>query len=93
MEPRGCNWWQSVANRPALEPRKQAKSVAAGYHRLPREVHGKEGVYRRSQGHRRVGPPPLDGVKLAEVDRFALWSGVSLLSLIDLFVLKSGRIG
>ncbi len=42
MEPRGCNWWQSAANRSTLKPQKQAKSVAAGCHRWPRD--GKEGV-------------------------------------------------
>src|SRR6266540_1339874 len=44
MEPRGCNRWQSAANRPPSKPQKQARYVATGCHRLPREVHGKEGV-------------------------------------------------
>ena len=37
MEPRGCNRWQSVANRIAAETAKQAKTVAVG-------CDGKEGV-------------------------------------------------
>jgi hypothetical protein len=44
MEPRGCNRSQSAANQKAAEPQKQAKSVAAGGHRLPESFHGKEGV-------------------------------------------------
>ena len=55
MEPRGRNWWQSAENRPALETAKQAKSVAAGCHRLTRED-GKEGV---------DGSSPSEGLKLS----------------------------
>src|SRR2546429_2785314 len=38
MEPRGCNWWQSTANRTGAEAPKQAKTVAVLCDRLPREV-------------------------------------------------------
>src|SRR5438094_1811110 len=44
MEPRGCNWWQSTANRTGAEAPKTSKTVAIRCDRLPREVHGKEGV-------------------------------------------------
>ncbi len=44
MEPRGCNWWQSVANRIGAEAAKSSQTVAVGCHRLPNGAHGKEGV-------------------------------------------------
>jgi len=44
MEPRGCNWWQAVANRLGLRGRNQAKTVAVDCDRLPETFHGKEGV-------------------------------------------------
>jgi hypothetical protein len=34
MEPRGCNRWQSAANRLSAERAKQAKTVATGCHQL-----------------------------------------------------------
>jgi hypothetical protein len=44
MEPRGCNQWQSTANRLSAEAaKKEAKSVAIGCHRLLETFHGKEG--------------------------------------------------
>jgi hypothetical protein len=39
MEPRGCNRWQSLANPSREKTAKQAKSVAAGCHRLPETFH------------------------------------------------------
>jgi hypothetical protein len=44
MEPRGCNWWQSVANQIGAEAAQTSESVAAGCHRLPEKFHGNEGV-------------------------------------------------
>jgi hypothetical protein len=44
MEPRGCNRRQSGQIDRVRKPRRQAKSVATGYHRLPEKFHGKEGV-------------------------------------------------
>jgi len=44
MEPRGCNWWQPVANRPTVEMAQASKTVAVGCDRLPFGAHGKEGV-------------------------------------------------
>jgi hypothetical protein len=44
MEPRGCNQWQSAANRLSAEGPKQAKTVATGCHQLRAKFHGKEGV-------------------------------------------------
>ena len=44
MEPRGCNRWQSAANRSGARTEKQAKTVAVRCDRLPSGVHGKEGV-------------------------------------------------
>ena len=44
MEPRGCNQWLLVANRRALKPPKQAKTVAVVCDQLPETFHGKEGV-------------------------------------------------
>src|SRR5439155_4584983 len=44
MEPRGCNRWQSAANRLGPKP---AEVSQIGCHRLPpvaRDVHGKQGV-------------------------------------------------
>jgi hypothetical protein len=41
---RGCNWWQTVANRPGTQGAKQAKTVAVGCHPLRKGAHGKEGV-------------------------------------------------
>src|SRR5436309_3118109 len=41
MEPRGCNGWQSAANRMRAEA---AKTVAVGCDRLRAKFHGKEGV-------------------------------------------------
>src|SRR5947207_11232828 len=38
MEPRGCNWWQSAANRSGARTEKQAKTVAVCCDRLPRMV-------------------------------------------------------
>ncbi len=58
MEPRGCNRWQSVANRTARKPPKQAKTVAVGCERLPRKRHGKEGV---------SGSSPEEGLKYLQI--------------------------
>jgi hypothetical protein len=44
MEHSRRNPWQAAANRPAAEPRKQAKSVAVGCDSWPRASNGKEGV-------------------------------------------------
>jgi len=44
MEPRGCNRWQSVANRMGAEAAKTSQTVAEGCNRLPEKFHGKEGV-------------------------------------------------
>jgi hypothetical protein len=63
MEPRGCNWWQSVANGTGAKPRKQANSVAAGCHRLPGTFHGKEGV---------DGSSPAEGLKIPANQPFGL---------------------
>src|SRR5436305_13449131 len=38
MEPRGCNWWQSAANRSGARTEKQAKTVAVCCDRLTRMV-------------------------------------------------------
>ena len=56
MEPRGCDPWQSAANRPGPET---AKTSEIRCHRLPpvaRDVHGKQGVCR--------GLPPVAGCPL-----------------------------
>ena len=53
MEPRGCNRWQSAANRLSAKRRKHAKTVAVGCDRLPETFHGKQGVCR--------GLPPVAG--------------------------------
>jgi len=42
MEPRGCNRWQSAANRLSAERAKQAKTVATGCHQLRAKLHGKQ---------------------------------------------------
>jgi hypothetical protein len=52
LEPRGCNWWQAVANRLGLKGRNQAKTVAVDCDRLAETFHGKEGVN---------GSSPLEG--------------------------------
>lgn len=44
MEPRGCNQWQSAANRMVAKGAKQAKTVAVVCDPLARAAHGKEGV-------------------------------------------------
>ena len=44
MEPRGCNWWQSVANRQAREPAKTSKNRCRGLPPVAWTFHGKEGV-------------------------------------------------
>jgi hypothetical protein len=44
MEPSGRNRWQPVANAQADKRLERAESVAAGCHRLPATLHGKEGV-------------------------------------------------
>jgi hypothetical protein len=44
MEPSGRSQWQQVANAKALEPLKQAKTVATGCDQLPPNLDGKEGV-------------------------------------------------
>src|SRR5438876_4615086 len=44
LEPRGCNGWQSAANRMRAEAAKQAKTVAVGCDRLRAKFHGKQGV-------------------------------------------------
>ena len=65
MEPRGCNWWQSVANQMGAEAAQQAKSVAAGCHRMPEKFHGKEGV---------DGSSPSEGsAKALQVRAFAFY--------------------
>jgi hypothetical protein len=65
MEPRGCNPWQSAANRPAFETQKQAKSVATDCHRSPATFHGKQGVCR--------GLPPVAGGPLPEREEVDLF--------------------
>src|SRR5947207_15172740 len=42
MEPRGCNCWQSAANRSGPRTEKQAKAVAVCCERLPPRFQGKE---------------------------------------------------
>ena len=53
MEPSRCNQWQLLAKRRRRKPQKQAKSVAPGCHRLPANLHGKQGDCR--------GLPPVAG--------------------------------
>jgi hypothetical protein len=42
MEPRGCNQWLLVANRPGLKTAKASQTVAVGCDQLPETFHGKE---------------------------------------------------
>src|SRR5438874_2679529 len=63
MEPRGCNRWQSAANRLSAKRRKHAKTVAVGCDRLPETFHGKEGV---------DGSSPSEGSKTPAKRRFLL---------------------
>src|SRR5436190_21977012 len=44
MEPRGCNRWQSVANRLSAETAETRQNRCRGCDRLPETFHGKEGV-------------------------------------------------
>src|SRR5437588_537264 len=44
MEPRGCNGWQSAANRPALEIAQTSEIRCNRLPRLRATFHGKEGV-------------------------------------------------
>jgi hypothetical protein len=62
MEPRGCNQWQSTANRLSAEAAKQAKSVAIGCHRLLETFHGKEGVDGSSPSEGSYESPATRGV-------------------------------
>ena len=56
MEQSGRKQWQPLADAPVPKTGKQAKTVAVGCDRLPREVHGKEGV---------SGSSPEEGLKKA----------------------------
>jgi len=70
MEPRGCNRWQAVANAVSAKRGRQAKTVAMGCDRLPRGVHGKEGV---------SGSSPEEGfAKAPHVGVFSFRSACSL---------------
>jgi hypothetical protein len=64
MEPRGCNRWQSTANRLSTETAKTSQSVATGCHRLPETFHGKQGVCR--------GLPPVAGGPLPDKEEVDL---------------------
>src|SRR5438034_11004755 len=44
MEPRGCNPWQSAANRPKAETARTSEIHCHRLHRLRATFHGKEGV-------------------------------------------------
>jgi hypothetical protein len=44
MEPRGCNAWQSVANRVGAKAAEQAETVAAVGDQLPEAAQGKPGL-------------------------------------------------
>ena len=46
MEPRGCNRWQSRANRHGAETAKRSQSLCHRLPAVPSEVHGKQGVCR-----------------------------------------------
>ena len=80
MEPRGCNRWQSAANRRALETQKQAESVAAGCHQLPEKFHGKQGVC--------GGLPPVAGGPLPEKEGVEVLFGSTVRGY---FLLQSGH--
>jgi hypothetical protein len=73
MEPRGCNRRQSLANRVSLEPPKTSQIVAAASHRLPENIHGKEGVdgSSPSEGSKDVIPICLTAVSSGDDDAAA----------------------
>src|SRR6266511_4600112 len=53
MEPRGCNWWQKVANRPGARTPEASQKRCLRCERLPAKFHGKQGICR--------GLPPVAG--------------------------------
>ena len=65
MEPRGCNRWQAVANAVSAKRGRQAKTVAMGCDRLPRGVHGKEGVDGSSPSEGFLIPPAQPSVSFS----------------------------
>src|SRR5215211_4322777 len=80
MEPRGCNRWRSVANRPVSKTRKQAKTVAVGCHQLRKTFHGNEGVAAVNELR---GQPRLESVAIQETDT-GPFCGPSLVELAGL---------
>jgi hypothetical protein len=50
MEPRGCNQWQSAANRTAAKGAKTSQTVAMGCDQLPRAAHGKGALPKKGRG-------------------------------------------
>ena len=61
MEPRGCNRWQSAANRLSAETAETRQTVAVGCDRLPEGAHGKEGV---------DGSSPSEGLKSLQIAHY-----------------------
>jgi hypothetical protein len=84
MEPRGCNWWQSVANQIGAESPKQAKSVAAGCHRLPEKMVRRGSTVRVRQ--RALQKPRITGF-LFRIDLQVLERGAGM----EPFMEPSGR--
>jgi hypothetical protein len=66
MEPRGCNRWQSAANRPAAKTAETSENRCRRLRPLPEKFHGKQGVCR--------GLPPVAGGPLPEKEEVDLYA-------------------